>query len=831
MKKATTVCSLAVATLLPLFAWALAPADPAPAPSPDLRVQAWHGNALCYSGYRLGQGPHTQAPSQAQVLEDLRIVERNWHLIRVYGSDRHSEDVLEVIRREKLPIRVLLGIWLDGKLEGDNATQVATGIRLANAYPDVVVAVSVGNEAFVSWSDHRMTEERGRELVRQVKAAVRCPVTVADDQLYWREPGASLAEAVDFISMHSYPAWGKHDVDTALPGDHRRLRARPARSPRQDDRDHGGRLAHLHGQPAERAARRRRDEAEALLRGADQLGEGEGRDHLRVRGLRRAVEGQGDRRALGPLHRVAQGEAGDAGALPRPDAGRADLAGLRHAAAARGGREMSERAGFVAGAPLRRDPRPVEGALVELGGERFYRIANHDAMAPFFMSLVSDSDHWLFASSNGALTAGRRDPDRALFPYYTDDRIHDSQDQTGAKTLLRVARAGTVSLWEPFSPRYEGLYRLERNLYKSVVGNKLLFEERNADLGLVFRYAWTSSERFGFVRSAALVNTAEEPVAIELLDGVQNLLPHGLTRRFQMEYSTLADGYKEAELDAATGLGIFRMSSVPTDKAEPSEALRATTVWSLGLEPAIRLLSATQLDRFRRGLGVEQETNVRGRRGAYFVQASVSLPKGGEKDWLVVCDVEQDAGAVRATLQRLATGAGLLAEVAADVERGARNLVRIVASADGLQTTSDELSAWRHFSNVLFNVMRGGIPDRGYEVSRDDFASFLRTGKPPRRRAARGLRLRPAGDAAARPAAGARPRAGRPRPRAARPRVPAAHLQPPPRRPEPALEPCSRSRCKDEQGEKRPQLRGQLARHLPELGGAGPLASPATSRA
>lgn len=218
MKKLTTVSSLALAALLPLFGWAFACADPAQAPSPDLRVQACHGNALCYSGYRLGQTPKTATyPSQAQVLEDLRIIERNWKLIRVYGSDRHSEDALEVIRREKVGLKVLLGIWLDGKLEADNAVQIATGIRLANAYPDVVAAVNVGNEAFVSWSDHKMTEERGLEVVRQVKAAVRCPVTVADDQLYWREQGAKLVAVVDFISMHSYPVWGKQDIDTALP--------------------------------------------------------------------------------------------------------------------------------------------------------------------------------------------------------------------------------------------------------------------------------------------------------------------------------------------------------------------------------------------------------------------------------------------------------------------------------------------------------------------------------------------------------------------------------------------------------------------------------------
>ena len=110
---------------------------------------------------------------------------------------------------------------------------------------------------------------------------------------------------------------------------------------------------------------------------------------------------------------------------------------------------MSE--AFVGAAALKYSPRKVEGGYIEVAGERFYRIVNYDAMPPFLMSLVSDSDLWMFVSSTGALTAGRRDPDHALFPYYTDDRIHDSQDQTGGKTLLRVNRGGYTALWEPFS--------------------------------------------------------------------------------------------------------------------------------------------------------------------------------------------------------------------------------------------------------------------------------------------------------------------------------------------------------------------------------------------
>ena len=255
----------------------------------------------------------------------------------------------------------------------------------------------------------------------------------------------------------------------------------------------------------------------------------------------------------------------------------------------------------VADATLKNPGTAVEGSIVEFEGESYYRITNHDAMAPFFMSLVSDSDHWLFISSNGALTAGRKDAEHALFPYYTDDRIHDSQDQTGSLTLLRITRQGRTLLWEPFSQRLEGLYHVTRSLYKSVYGNKVLFEEANHDLGLTFRYAWMNSERFGFVRQAMLSNQGNDEVQVLLVDGIQNVLPAGVERRFQVEFSTLVDGYKRTELIQPSGLALFRLSSVPVDKPEPSEALRVNLAWSTGLEPAQRLLSTTQLKAFRRG--------------------------------------------------------------------------------------------------------------------------------------------------------------------------------------------------------------------------------------
>ncbi|NIM01980.1 MAG: glycosyl hydrolase, partial [Acidobacteria bacterium] len=185
----------------------------------DVRPLNLNGPAIAYSGYRDGQSPKTGVlPSQDQVAEDLRILAKNWNLIRVYAADRHGEDVLEVIRREGIDLEVMLGIWLDREpgAEQDNARQIAEGIRLANAYEDLVVAVNVGNEVLIEWTEHPVEEGQVVRYVRQVREAVKQPVTVADNYVWWRDHGSALAREVDFITMHTYPLWERRDIDEGL---------------------------------------------------------------------------------------------------------------------------------------------------------------------------------------------------------------------------------------------------------------------------------------------------------------------------------------------------------------------------------------------------------------------------------------------------------------------------------------------------------------------------------------------------------------------------------------------------------------------------------------
>ena len=43
--------------------------------------------------------------------------------------------------------------------------------------------------------------------------------------------------------------------------------------------------------------------------------------------------------------------------------------------------------------------KKVEGKQLKIGNENFYKITNVDKMRPFFMSIVSNSNHWMFISS------------------------------------------------------------------------------------------------------------------------------------------------------------------------------------------------------------------------------------------------------------------------------------------------------------------------------------------------------------------------------------------------------------------------------------------------
>lgn len=372
-----------------------------------------------------------------------------------------------------------------------------------------------------------------------------------------------------------------------------------------------------------------------------------------------------------------------------------------------------------------KEKEQIELKKVNIEGQPFFKITNHDQIRPFFMSIVSDSNHWMFISSNGGLTAGRKNSEYALFPYYTDDKITESVEITGSKSIFRIYKEGNPHIWEPFSIRNEGKYHTTRNLYKNKFGNKIIFEEINHDLEIGFRYQWNSSDVYGFVRKSEITNNSTESLEIEVLDGIQNILPANIGSYSQNNSSNLVDAYKRNELDATSGLGIFALSAILVDKAEASEALKTNVVWSLGIENPTYLVSSLQLDAFRAGKTIVQETDVKAEKGAYFVSAKINLDSNSSKEWMLVANVNQDHSDVALLIKQIKEDSTLTAKVKEDVELGTKHLVELVAQSDGIQFTKDSQRDTRHYSNTLFNIMRGGIFDNGYQIEKWDFKNYL----------------------------------------------------------------------------------------------------------
>ena len=381
---------------------------------------------------------------------------------------------------------------------------------------------------------------------------------------------------------------------------------------------------------------------------------------------------------------------------------------------------------FVGDTTLQQNMNDVDGGYVSMLGDTFYKINNYDGMPSFFMSIVSSSDHWMFISSTGGLTAGRVSAEQALFPYYTDDKITENFENTGSKTIVLVTRDDKTYLWEPLSSRYQGVYQVERNIYKNIAGTDIIFEEINHTLGVAYRYAWRASDQFGFVKTTWLRNIGDASCEIDIVDGFQNILPANVTSQTQNVFSPLLDAYKRAELDLETGLAIFALNSTLTDLAEPSESLLATVVTQVGLDQPDYLLSSQQLDQFRAGQGVETEAEVRGRRNAYFVRTRFELKSEAERSWHIIADVSQDSVAIVCLSNLLKKGrAELMESLERDMRLNSENLKKIIASADGTQVSNDELCTAHHFANVMFNVMRGGFFTHQYEIHKSEFVDFV----------------------------------------------------------------------------------------------------------
>ncbi len=224
------LCSTAL--LCSLFSSAIAHAAVPRRPLGVTMNGKWIGNAIAYGPHRDGQHPDGPSPTRAQLREDLHLMAKHWHLVRVYQSRGATETMLDVIAKDRLPLRVIVGAWIAVTERRDSTGQVVeafaapraanraemdTAIHLAKQYPGIVAAIAVGNETQVAWTDHRIPTDSLIADLRYVRSRARVPVTTADDFNFWNKNEAQrVAPEIDFAMMHAHPMWNGQQVERAV---------------------------------------------------------------------------------------------------------------------------------------------------------------------------------------------------------------------------------------------------------------------------------------------------------------------------------------------------------------------------------------------------------------------------------------------------------------------------------------------------------------------------------------------------------------------------------------------------------------------------------------
>ncbi len=373
---------------------------------------------------------------------------------------------------------------------------------------------------------------------------------------------------------------------------------------------------------------------------------------------------------------------------------------------ARGDIVTSTAADVVAGAE-------ATGRFVTDGGDDWYQIVDYDLLDPFFITVVSPDDHWLYVSTSGALTAGRGSADRSLFPYETDDRLHRSGGRVGPVTIIRADDGAAV--WRPFAVDVP-IGSVRRTLFKSTFGDRLRFSEHHPGLGMTFSYTWVAAGRFGIVRSCELsLDAGRTPTEVDVLDGMVDILPSGVDIETQRGASTLVDAYRRSELIGPSGLALYTLEALVSDQADPAESLRANVIWTHdfgdGLGDATTVMSDRDVRRFLSETDLSPEELVTGRKGAYLRSSAVTVRPDRTLRWATVADVDYHHGAVNDLVAWLGATepAQRWAEVEHAIDQSRDRLDAIVAQADGHQVTADRRATVHHLANVMFNVMRGGV--------------------------------------------------------------------------------------------------------------------------
>ncbi|MBI1273392.1 MAG: glycosyltransferase [Alphaproteobacteria bacterium] len=180
--------------------------------NPGTPERPWAGqiNGLSYNPYRDGGNPQNgDWAGASQIDRDMQILAGHVGSVRTYSSTQGMEAV--PVLATKYNIDVVMGAWVDS-IPATNEREIANLINAVHNNANIKRAI-VGNEAVLR-DDIGIEDLIG--LIERVKRQVSIPVSTAEPWHVWlKHP--ELADAVDYIVIHTLPYWEGINIDEAVP--------------------------------------------------------------------------------------------------------------------------------------------------------------------------------------------------------------------------------------------------------------------------------------------------------------------------------------------------------------------------------------------------------------------------------------------------------------------------------------------------------------------------------------------------------------------------------------------------------------------------------------
>ena len=162
--------------------------------------------SVSFAPYRWGESPISHDfPTPEEIEADLASLKGVAKGVRTYTALEGMDRVPAIAG--KYGLDVIHSAWLGPKRDKDDM-EVSALIAAANAHPDTIKRVIVGNEVLL-----RKDLPVGELIayIRKVKAAVKQPVSYADVWAFWLKY-PEVAKEVDFITIHILPYWEDEPV-------------------------------------------------------------------------------------------------------------------------------------------------------------------------------------------------------------------------------------------------------------------------------------------------------------------------------------------------------------------------------------------------------------------------------------------------------------------------------------------------------------------------------------------------------------------------------------------------------------------------------------------